>query len=205
MGKIIFGFIHFSKLDKFTQNHKYKNLAANYDLLVERLYIEENNLLNKFGFTTLESAYASKRILNPGVLKLNRITAVYGDDGFLVLGHVKGTTNLVYTAIIANINLSNKIIYKNNNNSNNNKILGNGLLLSSLGINYNYRGLGYCSRILSMIIKKCSKIYKNIAIYSEILSTNTKSQKCHTNAGFIYDDNLTTLSGDDIYVYNKLN
>lgn len=197
MGKIVFGYIMLDKLDKFIADNKCINMITNLNLLLERLYIEENNYLENFGFKTLDELYESQISLNSGVIKISSITNNYGTDGFLVIGHIKGTSKVVYTSLIANIKLSETIKTKNNS-----KINENGLLLCNLGIAYDYRGKGYCPKIINKVINKCKSIYGNGIIYSEILSSNIKSRKCHTLSGFTHNNLLTNSYGDDVFTFS---
>lgn len=193
MAKIIFGFIMLDRLHNFIHNKKYNTLVTNYNLLLERLYIEENGLLDKYGFSTFDELYSSSTFLNPGVVKLKDIVSMYGTNGFLVVGLIKNTNEIVYTGLITHIQLSEYMIGNINNDY--------GFLLSNLGISYNYRGKGYCTKIIKKIINKCISIYKSGTIYSEILPSNTKSQHCHMKSGFKQNVLLTNQHSDNIFEY----
>jgi hypothetical protein len=161
---IIFGFIKIHDINKFTKNNKYKRLLYNYELLMERAYIEQENILQKYNFSSLYALYKSKEKILPS-FRINEIISADYNDGFIAIGYDKDTYDIVYTGFIKKISLST-------------------FVLEDLAIGYNYRGRNYCTKVINHIIKKCREFYKKGIIYSEIIPSNQISVKCHMRAGF---------------------
>lgn len=191
--------IKIKKIQSFFE--KNKQLMENYDHVSGQQFAEENNLLSAYGFKDIDEMYKSNRKLYTPVLKGLDIPDYFPsihehmdyNDGFLILGWIPETLEIVFMATVAEIVLEEYFF-----NQSGNVIKNYAHLLSSLGVGYNFRSRRFCRRILDIVIRKCRQFYESGDLYSEILESNLKSVKCHRSVGF-EKAGLPDIDGHEIY------